>query len=122
MEGKLSHLPKEEKNAIVELVHKFTVLFPDVPDKTICACHDVDVGDAQPIKQHDYKVNPTKLAALRKEVQCMLHSGVVKPSQSQWSSPCVLVPKVDGNYQFCTNFRRVNTVTKSDFLSTATYR
>ena len=87
LEGKLSHLPKEEKNAIVELVHKFTVLFLDVPGKTICACHDVDIGDAQPIKQHAYKVNSTKLAALRKEVQYMLHNGVVKPSQSQWSYP-----------------------------------
>ena len=114
LEDKLSHLPKEEKDAIVELVHKFALLFPDVPGKTICACHDVDVGDARPIKQHAYRVNPTKLAALRKEVQYMLHNGIVKPSQSQWSSPCVLVPKADGSYRFCTDFRRVNAVTKSD--------
>ena len=99
----------------MELVHKFTVFFPDVPGKTICACHDVDAGDAcRPIKQHAYRVNPTKLAALRKEVQYMLHNGIVKPSQSQWSSPCVLVPKANGNYQFCTDFRRVNAVIKSD--------
>ena len=113
--GKLSsHLPKEEKNTIVELVHKFTVFFPDVPGKTICACHDVDIGDAQPIKQHAYRVNPTKLAALRKEVQYMLHNDIVKPSHSQWSSPCVLLPKANGSYRLCTDFRTVNAVIKSD--------
>ena len=30
------------------------------------------------------------------------------------SSPCVLVPKLNGSYQFCTEIRRVNAVTKSD--------
>ena len=49
LEGKLSHLPKEEKKAVMELIRKFVLLFPDVPGKTTCACHDVDVGNAQPI-------------------------------------------------------------------------
>ena len=114
LEGKLSHLPKEEKKAEMELILKFVLLFPDVPGKTTCACHDVDVGNARPIKQHAYRVNPTKLAALRKEVWYMLQNGIVKPSQSQWSSPCVLVPKADGSYWLCTDYRRVNAVTKSD--------
>ena len=30
------------------------------------------------------------------------------------SSPCVLVPKSNGNYRFCMDYRKVNTVTKSD--------
>ena len=112
-EGKLSHLLREEKKAM-ELMDEFVIVFPDVPGKTTCACHDVDIGDARPIKQHAYRVNPTKRAALRDEVQYMLRNGIVKPSQSQWSSPCVLVPKADGSYRFCTDFRKVNAVTKSD--------
>ena len=44
----------------------------------------------------------------------MLQNGIVKPNQNQWNSPCVLVPKADGSYRFCTDFRRVNAVTKSD--------
>ena len=48
LEGKLSHLPKEEK-AVMELIRKFVLLFPYVPGKTTCACHDVDVGNARPI-------------------------------------------------------------------------
>ena len=46
----------------------------------------------------------------------MLEHGIVEPSQSPWSSPCVLVPKADGTWRFCTDFREVNCVTKSDYF------
>ena len=114
LDKKLSHLPGEEKTVIKQLVEEFTDLFPDVPGKTIAAHHDVDVGDACPIKQHPYRTNPTKLAAMRQEVEYMLQNGIIEQSHSQWSSPCVLVPKPDGSFRFCTDFRRVNALTKSD--------
>ena len=44
----------------------------------------------------------------------MLRNDIIEQSHSQWSSPCILVPKPDSTYQFCTDFRRVNALTKSD--------
>ena len=44
----------------------------------------------------------------------MLENDLIEASSSEWSSPCVLVPKPDGTYRFCTDFRQVNKVTKSD--------
>ena len=114
LDEKLQHLPMGERMAVAELVREFSDVFPDVPCKTPFACHDVDVGNARPIKQHPYRLNPTKLAILRKEVDYMLQHGIVEPSESEWSSPCVLVPKADGSYHFCIDFRKVNAVTKSD--------
>ena len=35
-------------------------------------------------------------------------------SNRPWSSPIVLAPKKDGTYQFCVDFRWVNSVTKKD--------
>ena len=92
-------------------IREFVIVFPDVPGKTTLACYDVSVGDARPIKQHPYRLQPNTLAALRKEIQYMLQHGIVEPSQSEWSSPCVLVPKADGIYHFCIDFRKVNTIT-----------
>ncbi|KAJ8042080.1 hypothetical protein HOLleu_13062 [Holothuria leucospilota] len=57
--------------------------------------HDVDVGDATPIKQHPYRVNPRKRQHLRDEVRYMLDHDIIEPSNSEWSSPCILVPKPD---------------------------
>ena len=36
VEGKLSHLPWEEKKAVMGLMDDFVVLFPGVPGKTNC--------------------------------------------------------------------------------------
>ncbi|KAJ8346467.1 hypothetical protein SKAU_G00278680 [Synaphobranchus kaupii] len=44
----------------------------------------------------------------------MLNNGIAKPTISDWSSPCLLVNKSDGSYRFCTDYRKVNAVTKSD--------
>ena len=37
-----------------------------------------------------------------------------EPSAGEWSSPCVLVPKTDDTFRFCTDDRMLNSKTKSD--------
>ena len=44
----------------------------------------------------------------------MLDNDFIEPSQSEWSSPCILVPKPDGTFCMCTDYRKVNSVTKTD--------
>ena len=44
----------------------------------------------------------------------MLDNDIIEQSHSEWSSPCILVPKSDGSYRFCTDYRKVNSVTKTD--------
>ena len=44
----------------------------------------------------------------------MLGHDIIRPSNSEWSSICVLVPKADGSIRFYTNYRKNNAVTKGD--------
>ena len=115
LKRKLNHLLEPQQQQVTSLILDFVDLFPDTPGKTSCAHHDVEVMGATPIKQHPYRVNPVKLQFLRKEIEYMLANGIIEPSNSEWSSPCVLVPKGDGSgYRFCTDFRKINAITRTD--------
>lgn len=114
LDVKLQHLEPSQKDQFERLIKKYENLFPDVPKKVSIAFHDVDVGDAKPIKQHPYRMNPEKRKIAEKEVEYMLEHDIIRPSNSDWSSPCVLVPKSDGSTRFCTDYRKVNAVTRTD--------
>ena len=93
---KMSHLPTVKRKELAEMITQYRQVFPDVPNKTNKIEHGVDVGDSSPIKQHPYRVSPMKKELLDKEVQYMLKNDIIEESQSNWISPCILVPKHDG--------------------------
>lgn len=110
----LVHLSDSARTDVSELIKAHPTLFGDIPMQTNVLSHDVDVGDHQPIKQHAYRVNPTKRALMQQEVKYLLDHGFAVPSSSSWSSPSLLVPKPDQTPRFCNDYRKVNAVTKPD--------
>ena len=114
LDQKLNHLNSYQQEQLKQMLLEYKAVFPDVPVRTTAATHDVDVGDTQPIKQHAFRVSPDKRDLTNQEVKYMLDHDIIRPSTSSWSSPCVLVPKPDGSVRFCTDYRKLNTVTKTD--------
>ena len=114
LDKKLSHLDQIQRNELKMLILEYEYLFPDIPNRTDQIYHDVDIEGSKPIKQHPYRMNPMKLQYLREEVQYLLDNDFIEPSQSDWRSPCILVPKPDGTFRMCTDYRKVNSVTKTD--------
>ena len=114
LDEKLKHLSPPQKAQIESLLHEFMEIFPDAPGITTAAVHDVGVSEAGAYQTAPLSVNPAKRECMCKEMAYMMEHGLVEPSQSPWSSPSVLIPKADGNWRFCTDFWKVNNVTKSD--------
>lgn len=110
----INHLDTSQQQELRELFDEFTVLFSDVPTQTDVLQHDINVGEAEPIRQRFYRVPLEKRGVLEKEVQYLLENGLAEPSFSGWSSPCLLVKKSDGSFRFCTDYRKLNAVTKPD--------
>ena len=82
--------------------------------RTSLVTHDIDTGDAAPIRQPPRRVPFMMQPELDKEMSRMLEQRVVEPGQSPWASPVVLVRKKDGSIRFCVDYRRLNAVTRFD--------
>ncbi|XP_074648994.1 uncharacterized protein LOC141904313 [Tubulanus polymorphus] len=110
----LEHLESDEKAQLTHLLIEYKHLFTEKPGLTDLLKHDVDVGNSRPVKQHHYRLNPERAEIMKEEVIEMLKLGVAEPSDSQWSSPCILVSKPGGKWRFVTDYRKVNSLTKTD--------
>ena len=112
IDSKLDWLSVKQKKQLRDLIQQYESIFPDVPNRTNAPVHDIDVGDSEPIKQHPYRVGPVKIKQMKEEIDYILAHDIIKLSNSEWSSPCVLVPKADGSIRFCTDYRKVNAILK----------
>ena len=80
--------------------------------------HSINTGDSPPIKQPARRI-PFALRKKAEElVDDMLQKRVIHPSNSPWASPVVLVAKKNGDTRFCVDYRRLNSVTKMDVVTT----
>ena len=51
---------------------------------------------------------------MKNELDSLLETNLIRPSQSDFASPVVLVKKKDGSIHYCYDFRQVNAVTRKD--------
>ncbi|XP_068209164.1 uncharacterized protein [Palaemon carinicauda] len=114
LESGLKHLEAPQRENILNLIMLFPNSWQDSPGRTSPLEHDVDIGDALPVKQSPYRLNPEKRAFVEKEIIYMLEHDFFQLSISPWSSPVVLVKKPDGEFRMCVDYRKVNIHTKSD--------
>jgi len=84
------------------------------PGTNIKVKHHIDVNRNLPIKQRPYRVSQKEEEVIRSEVKQMLENQIIRPSNSPWASPVVLVKKKDGTIRFCVDYRKLNSVTKKD--------
>ena len=100
------HLSSVEQRQLAQLLEQYFEVF---------SCDDEELGQT-PVLEHTIKTQglPVRLPYCRqnqtvrqeevKQVQLILESGVIHPSNSPWASPVVMVRKKDGRLCFCVDF------------------
>ena len=89
--------------------------------------HNYDVGKTQltqheipvqpgttPIKVHPYRHSPEQERDIERQFKQMIDAGLVEHGRGAWSFPVVLVKKKSGEWRFCVDYRKLNSVTCKD--------
>lgn len=76
----------------------------------------IDTGDNKPLAIRSPRGNflPARRQLEKEGVEALKQQGLIRPSQSPWAAPVVLVRKSDGSWRFCIDYRAINAVTKKD--------
>lgn len=85
-----------------------------LPPPTDRVVHNIDTGSASPVNAGRRRFSPDKQAAIKAEISSLLSAGIVRASDSCWSSAVHLVPKPGGKYRLTGDYRLLNAVTKRD--------
>lgn len=96
---------------------QFPSLFDDstertVPPKDHGVRHAIDVGDSAPVNLPLRTYSPGQIDCLEEFVSNGLNSGIIRESDSPWSSPALVVPKKDGRFRMCIDYRALNRITR----------
>ncbi|KAK1410455.1 hypothetical protein QVD17_36992 [Tagetes erecta] len=112
-----SILVEEEKRKIenVPVVTEFTDIFPDelpgIPPERVVEFKINLVPGTAPIAKAPYRLAPTEMAELKKQLEELLEKGFIRPSSSPWGAPILFVKKKDGSMRMCVDYRELNKVT-----------
>lgn len=101
------------KSILREYSHVFSTGPLDL-GKTNLVKHSIELEDHTPFKQPYRRVPPGMYDEVRQHIKEMLDAGVIRESNSNYSSNVVLCRKSDGSLRFCLDMRMLNAKTRKD--------
>lgn len=99
-----------------QLLHDFSNLFQTNPlQQTVGEVHRIELLDKNPIYVPQYKLSPPKEAYAKQQIEFMLEQNLIEESISPYNAPIVVVDKEDKEMRFCTDYKKLNKVTKDSY-------
>jgi hypothetical protein len=102
------------KSDLYEVVNQYDEMFKEpkgLPPKRGIQ-HEIQLQQDCPLPNIGmYRMSVMENAEIKKQIQELLDKGVIVPSTSPCGSPIVLMPKKDGTWHMCVDFRALNKIT-----------
>ena len=106
-------VPAEYRQNLQELVREFRDVFPETlpkgrPPKRDIE-HDIQIEEgSKPPSRPPYKLGPAEQDELEEQVRDLLAQDFIRPSSSPYGAPVLFVPKKDGRWRMCIDYRALN--------------
>ncbi|HVH95668.1 MAG TPA: reverse transcriptase family protein, partial [Bacillus sp. (in: firmicutes)] len=112
----IGEMDQKQRNQLQEILQSYEDVIAKEGEigRTNAFKHKIYTEEGPPISQRAYRMSPAENEIIKKEIDNGLEKGLIRPSNSLWASPVVLVKKKNGKTRFCVDYRKLNDVTKKD--------
>ena len=104
-----TEVPKPLRN----IIHDYQDVFPEKLPKGVPPSREVEHAietdpDAAPPSRAPYKLGPKEVEEMEEQIKDLLQQGYIQPSYSPYGAPILFVPKKDGRWRMCIDYRLLN--------------
>ncbi|GJP31953.1 hypothetical protein CLOM_g16451, partial [Closterium sp. NIES-68] len=103
----------EPPGKIKELLKEFQDILPDdlpneLPPNRTHQHGIVEEPGSKPTFRAPYRLSPTELTDMKKQIEYLLAKGLIRPSTSPYGAPVLFTPKPDGSLRMCIDYQALN--------------
>ncbi|GFX05328.1 retrovirus-related Pol polyprotein from transposon 17.6 [Trichonephila clavipes] len=109
-----THLSLPQREEINSLLEKYEECFQPGGEPTLFIEHRINTRNHLPVAVPPYRMNPSKKEILKQEIDRLLSEGIIEECESPYASPVVLIPKPNGTFRLCIDYRKLNEITVAD--------
>ncbi|GFX66251.1 transposon Tf2-9 polyprotein [Trichonephila clavipes] len=109
-----THLSLPQREEINSLLEKYEECFQPGEEPTPFIEHRINTRNHLPVAVPPYRMNPSKKEILKQEIDRLLSEGIIEECESPYASPVVLIPKPNGTFRLCIDYRKLNEITVAD--------
>ena len=106
----------DQTSARVSTLKEFSDVFPSELPEGLPPRRDIDhkielIPGSAPTNRPTYRMSPTELDELKKQLDELIKAGFIQPSKSPFGAPILFVKKKDGTMRMCIDYRALNGIT-----------
>ncbi|CAD7092688.1 unnamed protein product [Hermetia illucens] len=109
--GPISSIDKEQLSEVLEKWHKCFSTNLSTIGRSNSTEMEIRVTTSKPVSRQPYKVPFPRRLKVEEMIDELLKAGIIRPSESEYSSPVILVAKSDGTDRLCIDYRALNAIT-----------